>query len=94
MPRLPGPWSCKWCGTENFPEGRHPSADYCSVRCRLEAQMERRRKRRQEAKKQWSRCCAEEGKCGRLFTPKRSDQRFCSNACRQRYYRLGRAWSS
>jgi DNA-directed RNA polymerase subunit RPC12/RpoP len=50
----------------------------CSNRC---AQRERRRRNR-------SRSMIVCTGCGKAFLPKRRDAKFCSNACRQRAYRL------
>jgi len=49
---------------------------YCSIRCRNDAYIERRRRRRKKALKK---VCQH---CGREFRPKRSDARYCSTRCR------------
>jgi hypothetical protein len=56
-------------------------AGYCS-RCASDAENERQRELRRQARA--NRPCAT---CGELFTPPRSDGRYCTPACRQRAYR-------
>lgn len=48
-------------------------------RCRQRAYRMRRRRRQAGSDRQCT--------CGAVFTPSRSDGRYCSNACRQRAYR-------
>lgn len=54
----------------------------CSKRCSRRVEVERRR-----VKHETRRCEV----CGEEFTPKRSDSRYCRNACRQRAYRERRS---
>ena len=69
-------WSCKREGCEEpvvySGMGRRP--DYCSVRCRREAQRVRREGKRCE-------------RCGREFRPLRWGAKWCRPACRQAAYR-------
>ena len=80
-PDFPG---CKHCGRPIC--GRRPNARYCSVQCRLAAQMERRRQRNKEgrsARKRQLRCM----ECEELFLATRADAQFCSAKCRKRWER-------
>jgi hypothetical protein len=60
----------------------------CSPECEYALQLERSKLRRR-VKPQAAECA----ECGKLYTPKRKDGRFCSGACRQKAHR-GRQSSS
>jgi hypothetical protein len=74
--------------------GRGAQARYCSVRCRLDAQIERRRQR---TKKTWEGnlwrdgrywlCCQ---RCDSQFWSVRRDAQYCSAACRVAAWRFYR----
>lgn len=70
---------CVVCGTLVY--RRTPNAKYCSYRCRSHAYVERRKVRREQARRKQ---CVQ---CGNDFIAARCDARFCSNACRQASYR-------
>jgi hypothetical protein len=57
----------------------------CSPSCHREARASRRRVPEHEPR----RCSARD--CPQSFVPTRTDSRYCSNACRQREHRRGRA---
>ena len=69
--------NCDYCGRYIVGAAKR----YCSDRCRNDAYMERRRQRH-EAKLRKS--CAV---CGKAFTAKRADAKYCSPACKQSAYR-------
>jgi hypothetical protein len=77
---------CRHCGDPIL--GRSPNAMYCSVQCRLAAQVDRRRKQnrnkdgRRDGKRR--RYCFN---CEALFQATRSDAQFCSAKCRKRWQR-------
>ena len=54
---------------------------YCSDRCKNDAYIERRHQRHEE---QLQKICVV---CGKEFTAKRTDTKYCSNACKQSAYR-------
>lgn len=59
----------------------YPSRRYCSYRCRDEAYVERRRKRREASREK---VCLY---CGEPFKAKRRDAKYCSDSCRVLAYR-------
>jgi predicted nucleic acid-binding Zn ribbon protein len=76
-------WECAGCGCEvafGMSEYQGRLRVYCSDRCRAKFARERQRKQREPHVV----TCEV---CGQEFTPKRSDARTCSPACRQRAYR-------
>ena len=72
---------CAVCAGEFFVRyaGRFHTALYCSRKCRLAARTARRLARRQTP-----RACEH---CNAPFVAKRSDARFCGDACRQAAHR-------
>jgi hypothetical protein len=72
---------CSRCGQ---PFVVHGTQVYCSIECAREERNERRR----EANERRPRECA---RCGKTFTPTRSDALFCSGRCRIAAHRLRHA---
>jgi hypothetical protein len=78
--------TCTHCGQPI--RGKRPQALYCSVRCRLDAQIERRRQRIKKRRGEdpfwrdgrWWQWC---GWCCERFWTRRPDAQYCSPACRQ-----------
>lgn len=79
-PTYGGP--CVRCETTFY--ARNPYAKYCSRRCRNDAYIERRRKRKEQERRKVCRECEES------FQATRTDAKYCSGACRQRAYRARR----
>ena len=72
---------CKGCGREFYTQIK--SKKYCYYYlCGNRGYRKELSKRAREARK--DRVCKV---CGKVFTPKRSDGVYCSNACRQKAYR-------
>jgi len=73
---------CTFCGREYLAHYRGAKhRRYCSIRCRNDAYIERRRRRREKAR---NRVCRY---CGREFKARRCDARYCSTGCRVAAYR-------
>jgi hypothetical protein len=77
---------CKRCGREIA--WRRQNARYCSVACRVAAQVKRRRERNRDRfyrpDGKWHKVCRQ---CGEAFESIRGDAKFCSPKCRQRSHR-------
>ena len=72
---------CKSCGNVFYTQVR--SKIYCDYQtCGVYAFRRMKRQERENARAD-TECLT----CGALFTPKRADARYCSNACRQKAYR-------
>ena len=72
---------CKGCGREFYTQIE--TKKYCLYSlCGNHGYQKELTKRRREARKDM--VCPV---CGKNFTPKRSDAKYCSNACRQKAYR-------
>lgn len=72
---------CKGCGREFY--SQIETKKYCLYSlCGNRGYQKELKQRRQEARKDM--VCPV---CEKTFTPKRSDAKFCSNACRQKAYR-------
>jgi hypothetical protein len=81
--RLDADAICEGCDRPmrvNCFEWRQRHRYICASRC------EARARRRQKRAATRARCSL--STCNKSFTPKRSDAKFCTNACRQRAYRL------
>ena len=78
---------CGGCGRPVHDEWGRPSHQMvvCCEACRPKAQAASARAAR--ARKRAGKTCS---LCKNSFTPARDDARFCSNACRQRAYRMSR----
>lgn len=63
----------------------YPRARFCSYRCRNDEHIERRKARREAARKM--RCA----QCRRRFDAARIDAKFCTAACRQKAHRESQA---
>jgi len=76
---------CRRCGREVWRHGyaSYGSQTHCSRTCELAT----RRERRYHVPERRTEC----GSCGAMFTPPRSDGRYCSPACRQSAYRKRKA---
>lgn len=84
-----GPKPCQTCSRPvlNQVTRRLRRHTFCSERCEREYHVARQtEKRRRESDR--DKTCAT---CEREFTATRSDARYCSNACRQKAYRLRKA---
>jgi hypothetical protein len=76
--------------------GRRPQALFCSVRCRTDAAIEKRRQRTRDDRKglvnadgKWRLCC-QGPRCDKEFFATRKDAAFCSNKCRQSSWRFAK----
>jgi hypothetical protein len=83
-------WECAGCGSEvvfGMSEFQHRKRVYCSDACRKRYARERynTEQKQRTATREHERACEV---CGRTFRSKRSDAKTCSDACRQRAYRL------
>lgn len=79
------PPRCEVCGREGpVTHWRNRFAGYCWA-CTAAAENALRRERRAASRANRTCQC-----CGEVFTPTRSDGRYCSGACRQRAYRTRR----
>ena len=78
---------CEGCGRHVHDERRWPPRKHvlCCEACKPKAEAARARDAR--AKKRKGKTCL---LCEKSFTPSRDDALFCSNACRQRAYRMSR----
>ena len=73
---------CKGCGRVFYTQ--IPTKKYCYYhRCGNRGYQKELKQRRLEKRKDMVCKC-----CGRTFTPKRIDAAYCSNACRQKAYRM------
>lgn len=72
--------SCAYCGMEFYQKKNRPGK-YCSIRCRNDAYMERRRLQHEMT---LQKICTV---CGTLYDATRADSRYCSAACKQQAYR-------
>lgn len=70
---------CAFCG-DPF-KSSSSKAKYCSQRCKNDAYIKRRKKRKSLEKQK---VCVI---CGRQFTAKKKDAVYCSDACKQKAYR-------
>jgi hypothetical protein len=70
--------TCHYCGQEFAGSAR---SRYCRSSCKTEAYCERRRHRKEMARRKH---CA---RCGLAFAATRSDAVFCSASCKQSAYR-------
>ena len=70
---------CRFCG-EQF-QGTHDQK-YCGDECRRSAQIERRREQRKSERKVMRSACL---LCGKAFTKKNDQQKYCSRECGVRY---------
>jgi hypothetical protein len=79
--RLPSARPCETCARPvAFQRRRRARTTFCSHACEREARNAPRRVVHEE------RVCKRE-RCANVFTPGRSDQEYCSGACKQRAYR-------
>ncbi len=72
---------CAGCGEIFYTQAR--SRLYCDLAACARLAINRRNKERRLAQRENTMCLC----CGKLFTPKRTDAKYCSNACRQKGYR-------
>jgi hypothetical protein len=88
-PQTHGRWDrivdCRHCTRRVYYHGGWPHG-YCSEPCQKAARRDRERAR--SRRDRGRRTC---GVCAATFTPRRSDARYCSPACRQKAYR--QRWS-
>jgi hypothetical protein len=83
---------CQHCGKEMV--GRANQARYCSLRCRNDAAIEKRRqrikaKRDAHPSLKWGWCVH----CEKRFPLTRRDRQYCSSACRQADWRRMKFWN-
>jgi hypothetical protein len=82
--------TCYQCGAPM--PGAYPTRKLCSDACRKAAKAKRnaatavKRREQRRNRRDWQ--CAH---CRKLFNPRRSDQDYCSNTCKQAAYRARRA---
>lgn len=76
---------CDYCGRRIFSHDRLMPwrAHYCSIECKEDAAIKRRKEKRAEGRK-GIKCL----NCGKIFTPARNDAKYCSPACKQEAYRI------
>jgi hypothetical protein len=75
---------CWYCGKVFY--SFYPLRRYCSYRCRNNAYVDRRKKKR-EIKRE--KICLH---CGQLFKAKRRDAKYCSGGCRVQAHRDRERW--
>ena len=77
---------CAHCGTPFYCDAGsyHKGRKYCSARCTNDAYIARRDVRRQAAR---DKTCPV---CGTRFRAERKDRAYCSDACKQKQYRMNR----
>jgi hypothetical protein len=84
---------CQKCGRP-IPPGKRRHAVYCSVECRTAAQVERQRQQIQEQQSERGKgedgqyiCVCQHEPCNKTFRSSRPHAQYCSDACKQAYYR-------
>lgn len=65
---------CSYCGETFY--AFYPLRKYCSRRCKRDAARERRKRRKEDARKKTCEYCGEE------FNAERTDAKYCSSKCR------------
>jgi predicted nucleic acid-binding Zn ribbon protein len=93
MPTTNPPRKCQHCDRP-IPPGKRPQAVYCSVECRTAAQVERQRQQIQAQQRDRGRredgqylCVCEYEPCNKTFWSSRPHAQYCSDVCKQAFYR-------